>query len=187
MPVPPPPNATQVYKGVRHEIWEWDQELYDGSHATFACLVREDTVSIIPFLDAQTVLLIREEQPGRGEPFFDVPGGCIDKNETPTEAATRELAEETGYQAVGLQLFRESRFTGMSRFVESVFLAKHPTNGIPQHLDPGERITLVPTSWTDAVRMSLRGELRRRDVMLAILAMEFDPEARAIKERFLAS
>jgi len=186
MPVPVPPNAKRIFKSQRHELWEWDQELYDGSHAVFSCAIRGDTVAVIPFLDKNTVLLIKESQPGRSVPFMDVPGGMIDSEERPEDTAKRELREETGYQASVLQ-FRENAHLGMTRFVEYVYLAKNLTNGQAAHLDAGEKIELMPTPWKEAVAMSLRGELRRHEAMLAILAMEFDPEARALKERFLNS
>lgn len=186
MPVPPPPHAKQVYHGKRHAVWEWDQALYDGTHTTFSCIVREDTVAIIPFLDADTILLQQEEQPDRDAPFLDVPGGCVDPGELPEIAAKRELTEETQHTADTLQLFRTKKFSGMTRFEEHIFLAKQLTlHTGAAHSDAGERIVLKPTPWKEAVALSLQGALRRREAMLAILAMEFDPEARAIKEQFL--
>jgi ADP-ribose pyrophosphatase len=187
MPVPLPANAKQVFKNRRHEIWEWDQELYDGTHATFSATVREDTVGVIAFLDADTILLQYEEQKGTEEPFWDVPGGIIDHGESPEHGAARELLEETGYRASTLRHFRTKRFTGLSRFEDFVYLAAGLSNGEPIKHDAGEKITLKPTSWHEAVRLSLQGGLRRQDVMLAILAMEFDPDARAIKQQLLAS
>jgi ADP-ribose pyrophosphatase len=177
-----------VYKNARHEVWEWDQELYDGSHKTFSCMVRQDTAAVIPFLDANTVLLLWEAQPDRIKPFWDVPGGCIESDEQdPSHAVQRELLEETGYRAQAVQHFRTTRFEGLSRFEEFVFLAKGLTDGGGPQREPGEKIELRPTAWDDAVKLALRGELRRQEVMLAILAMEFDPEARAIKQTFLQS
>lgn len=151
----------------------------------FSCVVRQDTVGIIAFLDHETILIQYEEQKGVAEPFWDVPGGVIEKNETSADGAARELFEETGYQAETLQHFRTRRFSGMSRFEDFVYLAKNLTLGEPSMHDRGEKITLKPTPWNEAVRMALQGKLRRQDVMLSILAMEFDPGAKAIKDAFL--
>src|SRR3989344_446710 len=138
MPVPVPPNAKRVYQNKRQEIWEWDQELYDGSHTVYSCLVREDTVAVIPFLDRETILLIKESQPGRSDVYFDVPGGVVDPGEQPEATAKRELREEAGYQGDVL-FFRTRTYNGMTRFLEHTFLAKHLIDGDRQHLDAGEK------------------------------------------------
>lgn len=187
MPVPPPPHAKRAFHGLMHDIWQWDQEMFDGSHDAFECVTRPDTAAVIAFLDPHTVLLTQQEQAGRVS-FVDVAGGRVELGETTEEAARREFLEETGYEIGTLQLFRETKLQGSMRFVRTVFLAKDlrlvQENGNP---DAGERIALRPTPWSDAVQMCLTQSLRGQDAMLAILAMEFDPEARAMKEQFLAS
>lgn len=52
--------------------------MFDGTTETFECVTRPDTVTVIPFLDPETVLLTKHIQPHR-EPFLDFPGGRIDK------------------------------------------------------------------------------------------------------------
>jgi 8-oxo-dGTP diphosphatase len=42
------------------------------------------------------VVLVREEYPAWGGPFWNVPSGRVERGETPAEGAARELAEETG-------------------------------------------------------------------------------------------
>lgn len=43
------------------------------------------------------VILARQFRPGPNEILNELPGGYIDKDETPEQAAERELLEETGY------------------------------------------------------------------------------------------
>ena len=186
MPVPVPQNAKRVFHGLKHDIWQWEQTLFDGSTTTFESMVREDTVSVIPFLDAQTVLLIYEEQPSQEHPFWEAPGGCVDPEENPEMTARRELLEETGYEAGSILPFRTKRFQGKTRFEEHVFLASRLSDTRKPHLDAGEKIQSHPTPWKEAVALCLRGELRSQTAMLAILAMEFDPEAKKLKEQFLS-
>ncbi len=45
----------------------------------------------------QQVILARQYRPGPGEILDDLPGGGIEKGESPKKAALRELLEETGY------------------------------------------------------------------------------------------
>lgn len=187
MPVPVPPHAKLAYDGPRQKAWEWEQELFDGSRKTFSCITREDTVAVIAFLDSETILLQQEEQPGRAAPFLDVPGGVVEKGEAPEITAARELQEETGYSPAVVRLFRRKEFFGMTRFVEDVYIATGLTDGQGPTFDAGEKIVLKPTPWKEAVALSLQGKLRRQEAMLAILAMEFDPEAKKRKDDFLRS
>lgn len=62
-------------------------------------------VRVIMVDDHGRVLLFHDTDPGcPGVSWWVTPGGGIDPGETETEAAVRELAEETGYQARAGQL-----------------------------------------------------------------------------------
>jgi ADP-ribose pyrophosphatase len=175
MPVPPPPQANRVFKGILTDVYQWPQAMYDGSTRTFECYVRHDTVAMIPFLDAQTLLLTHQEQPGRSA-FWDVPGGRVDDGETLEQAVEREFHEETGYQAERVELWTMRRYEGLSHFEEGIYVATGLTPGaFDNHDRAGEKITLHPTPWKEALLMAARGELRRHEVALALLGMAHDP------------
>lgn len=59
-------------------------------------------VMIVPFIDDETFLLVREYGAGTHSYHIGFPKGLIDKGETPEEAANRELQEEVGYGAESL-------------------------------------------------------------------------------------
>jgi 8-oxo-dGTP diphosphatase len=65
---------------------------------------RHFTASAVVLNDADEVLLIHHNKIG----LWLYPGGHVDPNETPAEAAIREVAEETGIQA---QVLGEIGFT----------------------------------------------------------------------------
>lgn len=50
------------------------------------------------------VVLVREEYPGWGRAFWNIPSGRVQDHESPREGATRELAEETGLLVVAATL-----------------------------------------------------------------------------------
>lgn len=56
-------------------------------------------VMIVPLIDSDTMLLIREYAAGTHSYQLGFPKGLIDPGETPTQAANRELQEEVGYSA----------------------------------------------------------------------------------------
>ncbi|OGL74444.1 hypothetical protein A3E39_04140 [Candidatus Uhrbacteria bacterium RIFCSPHIGHO2_12_FULL_60_25] len=186
MPIPLPTNAKRMFKGVLFDTWQWDQEMFDGTHDTFECLTRQDTVATISFLDPKTIILTRQEQSGRDTPFLDFPGGRVDGTESHEDAARREFLEETGLTIGRIWRFRLTEHHGSQRFDQSVFVAADLMDHIKErHLDPGERIEILKTSWDDAVRMSLHHELRQPEVMLAVLRLAYDPEAKQQLDAFL--
>jgi len=58
-----------------------------------------DWASVLCVTDASEVVLVRQYRHGIGGPSLELPAGVIEPNETPEEAARRELAEETGYES----------------------------------------------------------------------------------------
>jgi ADP-ribose diphosphatase len=64
-------------------------------------------VMIVPMLDNNTVLLVREYCAGTHSYELGFPKGLIDPGETPIEAANRELKEEIGYGANQLTFLQQ--------------------------------------------------------------------------------
>ena len=63
-------------------------------------------VIVVPMLDADTVLLVREYAAGMHRYELGLVKGRIDAGETPLQAANRELQEEAGYGARLLEVLR---------------------------------------------------------------------------------
>ncbi len=64
------------------------------------------SVLIVPMLDDDTVLLIREYAAGMHRYELGLPKGRIENGEPPLQAANREIMEEVGYAARQLDLLR---------------------------------------------------------------------------------
>lgn len=56
-----------------------------------------DWVNIVAITDKKEVVLIKQFRHGIREITIEIPGGMVDKDESPLESARRELIEETGY------------------------------------------------------------------------------------------
>lgn len=58
-----------------------------------------DAVAILPFLDDNTVILVRQWRYSIERETLEIPAGKLDKGENLEECLHRELMEETGYKA----------------------------------------------------------------------------------------
>ncbi len=68
---------------------------------------KQGAVMVIPMLDSETILLIREYAAGVERYELAFSKGLIEKGETPIEAANREMKEEVGYGGKDLQVLKK--------------------------------------------------------------------------------
>ena len=91
-----PVGAERAFKGKIFEVYQWSQEMFDGSKEMFEMLKRPDTTAVICVVDGK-ILVLDEEQPNSGK-RQSFPGGRVEPNdESIVAAAQREVLEETGY------------------------------------------------------------------------------------------
>lgn len=149
-----PSDAELVFEGVRSRVYQWDQELYDGSVARFERAQYPDGAFALPILENGNILLTKQEQPGRPE-FISLPGGMIDADDaTPLEAAKRELLEETGYVSDSWHTWTTFEGIGNSLAYVSYFIARNCKRIAPICGDGGEKIELFEVSFEEFLLLS---------------------------------
>ena len=140
---PIPDNAKKVFGGVLFDVYQWEQELFDGTKTTFEKLKRPDTVVVLPVLPDGRIILIEEEQPGAAI-YIGPLGGRVDEGEDALEAARRELLEESGYEAREMNLWYARQITTKIDWAVYVFIAKGIQKVAEPALEAGEKIKLFP-------------------------------------------
>ena len=87
------------------------------------------------------VLGVSQNRPAVGQDTWELPAGLIDEDETPEEAASRELSEETGLR--GKLTLVTQMFTSPGYSTEKIFLfeAKDLLE-VPHDPDPDEPLTV---------------------------------------------
>src|SRR5580704_10081654 len=59
-------------------------------------------IAVVPMLDRDTVIMVRQYRSAAGGPLLEIPAGTLDPDEEVEECARRELAEEINYAAGGM-------------------------------------------------------------------------------------
>jgi ADP-ribose pyrophosphatase len=148
-----PEQATCVFKGQIFAVYQWQQELFDGSYDTFEMLKRPDTTSVICVVDDKLIVL-DEEQPASGK-RRSFPGGRVDETDADIiAAAQREVLEETGYTFKHWRLVKVWQpIKKMEWFVHYV-LAWDVTGQQDVHHDPGEKISVELLEFDEVKRLA---------------------------------
>jgi ADP-ribose diphosphatase len=104
----------------------------------------QPAVMIVPLLDKETVLLIREYGVGVEDYYLGFPKGVVEAGENFLQAANREIMEEVGYGANHLELIKEFSLSPgyMSRSMALVVAQDLYPHRLPG--DEPEEIEVVP-------------------------------------------
>jgi len=179
-----PENAKKVFTGIIFDVYQWEQELYDGSTTIFEKIKRPDTVVIYPVLPDGKIMLIEEEQPGR-IPHIGIPGGRVDEGEDILLAAKRELHEETGYEAEEYILWDAQQPELRLEWAVYTFIAKGLKKTSEPHTDAGEKIKIMPVNFDELIEITTTGNFSEREATFKFLEAKYDKVKREeLKELF---
>ncbi len=157
----PAPRSEEVFSGplFRVEVQYWPDRRRD--------VVRHPgAAAVVALTRGGKVVLVRQLREAVGERLLEIPAGIYDvEGESPEDAARRELEEETGYRAIGLEpLGRIHTSPGFTDEVIHLFLAEAEPGGEPE---AGIEVVEVPLQ--EALRAVDRGEISDAKTALGIL------------------
>ena len=135
------------------EFSNGERRLYERLHGR-----GHGAVAVVPMLDAETVLLVREYAAGVHRYELGLVKGRMDAGETPEQAANRELMEEAGYGARDLRMLRTLTLapTYMSHQIHVVVARDLYPQRLPG--DEPEALEVVPWKLADLGQLILREE-----------------------------
>jgi ADP-ribose pyrophosphatase len=147
-----PKYARLVFKGTRHEVYQWDEEMFDGTRGIFEAVKRKDGVTIVAIVGDKVMVNI-EEQPFIGK-FLGLPAGEVD-GEILLEDAKRELLEETGYVSDDWEHWFTSEPKTSARlfFDNHFFIARKCRKVGEPTFDSGERVEVVLRTFDEFISM----------------------------------
>jgi ADP-ribose pyrophosphatase len=159
----------QIYRNPWISLREDLVELPDGRTTIYGVVTCGECVGILPFLDPNTVLMIKQYRYVAKRVTWEMPTGGMHAGESRQEAAQRELAEEIGYQAgklTWLSTFHTSKSvvdeTAHLFLGEDLFKVQLPP-------DDTEFIEVRPLPFKEVLRMVLRSEITDSMTVIAVL------------------
>ena len=158
-------------------IEEMELEFSNGEQRTFERLARSrpgGAVLIVPMLDAETVLLIREYAAGVDRYELGLPKGKTEPDEPALTTANRELKEEVGFGANDLiHLTQLSVAPGYLEHMTDIVLARD----LYEERLPGdepEALEVVPWKLAEIPNLLATGECTEaRSIAALYLTLEF--------------
>lgn len=95
-------NERLLLEGERFNVHQMELNGSDGKIYHREVIRHPGAVVLLPLIDPDTVVLIRNHRATVGETLLELPAGTREPDESPTQTAARELIEETGYRAGNL-------------------------------------------------------------------------------------
>lgn len=181
-----PSHAKLVFKGMIFDVYQWEQEMFDGSKEIFEAIKRPGTVQVIP-TKGDKILLSYEEQPGKPRrlTFF---GGRMEKDEDPLLAAKRELLEESGMESDDWELYRDYESGGKIIWPYYVYIARNVKKVSEPHLDIGEKIDVREYSFEEFIEVVSSEDYTDRQISSEIFKLKQDKEKLvSFKDRLFSS
>jgi ADP-ribose diphosphatase len=161
-----------VYTGRRIQVAQEIVHQPDGSTLRRDVVLHPGAVAILPLTDPDHVCLLRNYRVALGETLWEIPAGTLEPGEPPTEAAVRELEEETGYRAGRWARLGELiPSPGVMSEVIHLFLAEELTPG-PARPEPGEELEAHTVPWDQALLWAMDGTIRDAKTLIALFHLE---------------
>jgi ADP-ribose pyrophosphatase len=129
----------------------------------------QDSVGIVA-VSRSDVILVTQYRRAAGKVLLEIPAGKIEKGETPSQAAIREMSEEIGCSGKLTTLLKWYLAPGYSTELMHVFVATNLRKIARGPPDDDENIRIKKIKLSAAIRKCLSGEIQDSKTVAALLA-----------------
>lgn len=162
-------SSVERFKGRVFRVRTDEIEFDDGARARLDIVEHPGSYAIIPLLEPDRIVLVRQYRHAAGRALWEIPAGTAEPNEDVLTGALRELAEETGYRAASARSIGTFYMTpGFCDEMMHLIVAENLTAG-SQSLDEDERIVVQTFTIEEAETLLALGEISDAKTLLALL------------------
>ena len=142
----------------------------DGARIEYGVLESAGFAAAVPVTESGSVVLVRQWRQPIEAFTLELPGGGVEGGEDPRETVSRELLEETGYQAEDISPLA-TLHTSPGRATEVCHLFQCRAVRAISRLwpEPTEFISVVEVPLDEAVGRALSGEITAATTVLGLL------------------
>jgi ADP-ribose pyrophosphatase len=159
-----------IFEKYRRGIERVIFRLPDNSERDFYLKKEDSSICVLALAETGEVILAKQFRPGPKKVLLELPGGGMEKGETPEEAITRELLEETGYSG-NIKRVTQAYECGYSPMHRYCFVATDCKKVADPKLDDGEFIEVVLLSLDEFRGLLRSGEMT--DIEVGYLGLDF--------------
>ena len=149
--------------------YDWVRNPRNAKSMRAVILESPDWVNIVAVTPEKKIVVVKQFRFGVARITVEIPAGIIDKEETPEQAAARELKEETGYIATQWKYL--GWFEANPAFLNNVCHSWLALDVVKMHLpqlDEGEEISVAELSLDEISREIKQGNMRNSLTVLAL-------------------
>ncbi len=152
-------SSEQIFDGKLLKVYRDQVILPDGNEGVREWIDHPGASAVAPIFPDGSTLLVRQFRYPAQNAFLEVPAGKLDKpGEDPTEAAARELEEETGWRAASFtRLGALFPCLGYSNEIIHLYLAEDLTRLGAQRLEQGEFMDVASMPFEQALQQVFEG------------------------------
>ncbi len=165
-------SSEEIFHGVAVHLVKDEILLPNGNKGIREVVRHPGAVCVIPVTDEGEVIFVNQFRYAIGRVTIEVPAGKLEKGEDPTEAALRELSEETGITAGKIESLG-AIYTSPAIIDEIIYMyiATDLKQG-EQHLDEDEFVNVVKMPLAEAVDMVMHGKIMDAKTEAIVLKAE---------------
>jgi ADP-ribose pyrophosphatase len=162
-------ESSMIYSGGSINLRK-DKFLLNSKIVDKEIVGHQDSVGIVAISDS-SVILVTQYRRAANKVLLEIPAGKIEKDETPRQAAVREMAEEIGCCAGTLKpLLKWYLAPGYSTELMHVFVAMNLRKIVRGLLDDDENIKIRKMRLSAAIKKCLNGKIEDAKTIAALLA-----------------
>lgn len=166
-------QSQPVFKGGRFTVYATDVATSQGSSKRKEFIAHPGAVVILPIIDQERIVMIKNERFAVGQELWELPAGTLEPDELPEQTAYRELIEETGYQASKVVPLTKFYTTpGICNEVMHAYVAED-LQEVGQALEEGEKITVEIVTWQAVFEKIRKGEICDGKTLTTLLLYKF--------------